>query len=172
LLFWVARGALGFLAGVISVLAIHQPAWAALHVSGIVAGLSEPYAHGKIANLCLIGGLFGIPIGLGAKWLRWPQLWIWGSILGFGSSLLAVAFAPGALHFLFGNWLPVTPVGLVLVNGLWGCGAGLLVYPIEAVTKRLTAELLAAGAGGSTPMASWLRRPRPQPGSAYGGGPF
>jgi hypothetical protein len=166
------RALLGFIAAAISVLTFYQAMAEALHVLALPGLMMPapypteplvPFGIPRIANDCLLSGLYGIVFGL-----VWPRLtgpaWLWGLGLGIIAAVIGLAAVPTITHLQPGaGWLSlnqyttmitmVLTYGLpasvgtsraliwlrsLLINGLWGIGTAVILSLIIAPGRRRT----------------------------------
>ena len=130
------RAALGFVAAAISVLTFHQAMWAVLHVLAL-PGMEMPPAYPtapvapwgvpKIVNLCFWGGLYGVAFGLMLPRLTAP-LRLCGLVLGVIAGLVGILVVPAIKGLPVGaGWDPRTWLLILLINGFWGIGVGIIL---------------------------------------------
>jgi hypothetical protein len=140
------RIALGFVAGVISVLIFHQGMWTLLHVLDL-PGLGmpapfpmdgvPPFGVPRIVSLCFWGGVWGAVFGAVWTGARASNWWA-GIVLGFAAAftglfiVAAIKGLPIGGGWVWGNW-----VKSLLINGTWGLGVGLLlmVMPYQTASR-------------------------------------
>ena len=129
------RALLGFAAAAVSVLTFHQGTWALLHAAGLMPPAPyptdpvPPLGVPRIANFCFWAGLYGAAFGLALPRLprRAPML-----LLGLGLGLFAVlvlwfVVAPLKGQPVAGGFVPQRMLVTVLIHGVWGIGAGLIL---------------------------------------------
>jgi hypothetical protein len=126
---------LGFLAGALATLTVHQAAIGILHALGAVA--NAPYSFRAIPplgvpavlNLAFWGGVWGIVWALDAERRprRWP-LWLAGLVFGALAPTLVGWFvvAPLKGQALAQGFNPARMWIGPLVNGVWGLGTALI----------------------------------------------
>ena len=125
------RAALGFLAGVLGVLMVHQVIWALLHLAGMMPPAYPMRAAGPlhvplVADLAFWGGVWGLAFGLALPHLPPAPAWLLG--LGLGAAAILMAwFVVAPLHDApVGHGFSRNGVIISLVLNLpWGIGVGL-----------------------------------------------
>ncbi len=137
----VPRACLGFLAGVLSVLIVHQGLWALLHLAGMMGPAYPMRAVGPlhvplVADLAFWGGIWGLAFGLVLPRLPAGPAWLLG--LGLGATAILVGwFVVAPLHGApvgYGFSRNGVIISLVL-NLPWGVGVGLLAAGLMGRTS-------------------------------------
>ncbi len=128
----VQRACLGFIAGVLGVLIVHQGVWALLHLEGMMPPAypmqpAGPLHVPRVADLAFWGGIWGLAFGLALPRLPAAPAWLLGLGLG-AAAILAGWFVVAPLHGApVGNGFHRNGVIISLaVNLPWGVGVGLL----------------------------------------------
>jgi hypothetical protein len=132
------RLALGFIAGIVSVLVFHQGMVALLHVAdlpgfpALLAYSTDPtpfWGLPRLFGLCLWGGAWGALFGWMAPGLFRPPM-LAGVCFGIVVTLvwLFVA-APIGGEPVGGGWLPGNWLSSLAINGSFGLALG-LIYPL------------------------------------------
>ena len=133
-------GLQAFVAGFLSTLSFHQGTLAILHGAGLVARASYPTAptyplHAPaVISLAFWGGAWAVALCcvIGRLRLPWTSYVAWtafGAILPSIVALFVVLPLKGAP--IAGGWSPTVIATTLLLNGVWGFGAALLLRGFE-----------------------------------------
>jgi hypothetical protein len=130
----------GFVAGFVSTLVFHQGTLAVLHAAGLTSHAAYllaptwPFHVPEVLSLAFWGGvwavvlrrLIGRPRAPGVYWARWLEL---GAILPSLATWFIVL--PLNAQAIAGGGSPEVIAGALLLNGVWGLGAALLLRAID-----------------------------------------
>ena len=138
---WWKSGLEGFVAGFLSTLSFHQGTLAILHGAGLVARAAYPMAptyplHAPaVISLAFWGGVWAVALCrvIGRLRVAWTYYGAWtvlGAVLPSIVALFVVLPLKGAP--IAGGWSPTVIATALLLNGVWGFGAALLLRGFEA----------------------------------------
>ena len=127
------RAFLGFVAGTISVLVVHQGLWALLHAAGQIAQAPypthpvPPFGIPLIASLCFWGGVYGAIYGVLRPRLKAPR-WLCGLGLGLIATLIGW-FVVAPLHGMPAahGWHGGPMSRSALLDIAWGLGVSVIL---------------------------------------------
>lgn len=132
--------AFGFLAGALAVPTVHQLTIFLLTQVGLLQGTIfsmrpvPPWSVPAILSLTFWGGVWGLVLGLAAFYAPrpWP-LWLIGLLLGAIALPIVSWFvvAPLKAQPIAAGWNSTRMLISVLINGLWGLGAGLILMVLH-----------------------------------------
>jgi hypothetical protein len=132
-------GLAAFVAGFLSTLAFHQGMLAILHGAGLVARASYsmaptyPLHAPAVISLAFWGGVWAVAlrsvIGRRVAWTYYGAWTVLGAVLPSIVALFVVLPLKGAP--IAGWWSPGVIATALLLNGVWGLGAALLLRGFE-----------------------------------------
>lgn len=143
------RSLLGFVAGFLATLVFHQLTLALLWGAGLApfgpfqTAPTQPFGVPAVLSLAFWGGVWGIAYALvDNRWFPqggayWATAFSFGAILPSLVALLVVLPLKGKG---LGGWHPHLLVTVLLVNGAWGLGTGLILKWLEGRCDRWRAE--------------------------------
>lgn len=132
----------GFCGAVISTLTFHQAMWSLLFFAGLMRPpfplTTNRFGIPLLVSICIWRGLWGAAYGAANLWRLKPA---WLSGLLFGVFVGAWEWVSGFLRS--GEWALSQPKWLylmqvLLVNGFWGLGLGMILAVLSARTRRTT----------------------------------
>lgn len=144
----VGRIALGFIAGVIAVLIVHEGIIYLLGVAGYIPPPNRgwsmtpaipPYGVPRLVNNAFWGGLWGVLFALLCNWIPGGMSWLKGLIFGLFivvvSNWLLLPLIKGrvfgqANQVLFGGWDPTRMLITIAIVGGFGLGLGIVYASI------------------------------------------
>jgi hypothetical protein len=126
------RAVLGFIAGAVGVLVFQQAVIGVLQLLGVIPGTpynmrpAPPFGVPQVFSSAFWGGVWGVLFALASA--RLTARAYWAVALLFGAVLLPLVgwFVVAPLKGLpaAGGWQPSRMLLSVLINGVWGLGAG------------------------------------------------
>ena len=143
-----ARPLLGFVAGFLATLVFHQLTLGLLWGLGMAPfapfqmAPTQPFGVPAVLSLAFWGGVWGIAYALVDRRFfpqgdaYWAMAFAFGAILPSLVALLVVLPLKGKA--LGGGWQPALLVTVLLVNGAWGVGTGLILKWLSARCGRVT----------------------------------
>jgi hypothetical protein len=133
-------GLKAFVAGFLSTLSFHQGMLAVLHGAGLVARVSYsmaptyPLHAPAVISLAFWGGVWAVALSsvIGRRRAAWTYYGAW-TVLGavFPSLVALFVVLPLKGAPIAGGWSPETIATALLLNGVWGFGAALLLRGFE-----------------------------------------
>lgn len=131
-----ARPLFGFVAGFLATLVFHQLTLALLWGAGMApfapfqTAPTQPFGVPAVLSLAFWGGVWGIAYALVDRRFPparcyWATAFLFGAVLPSLVALLVVLPLKGKA--LGGGWQPALLVTVLLVNGAWGVGTGLIL---------------------------------------------
>ncbi|HLF96445.1 MAG TPA: hypothetical protein VI457_04820 [Methylococcaceae bacterium] len=132
-----SRPLFGFIAGFLATLVFHQLTLALLWGAGLApfgpfqTAPTQPFGVPAVLSLAFWGGVWGIAYALVDRRFFPQGNAYWSTAFGFGAilpSLVALLVVlPLKGKALGGGWQPGLLVTVLLVNGAWGVGTGLIL---------------------------------------------
>ncbi|KAA2236056.1 hypothetical protein [Salinarimonas soli] len=134
------RAVLGFLAGVLSVLLVHQVVILALSSAGLIQAMPysmrpiPPLGVPTVVNGAFWGGLWGVLFAFVADRLPLPGLWLKGLVFGLLGPLLVNWFvvAPLKGQPMAGGFVPARMWPGVVILGAFGIGIALIYRLLQS----------------------------------------
>jgi hypothetical protein len=137
----------GFIAGFLATLTFHQFALTVLYYTGIAPSgpfsmsATSPFGVPAVISLSFWGGVWGILYTMLDN--RFPdgfRYWITSFLFGAVPPSLVAFFIVFPLKGLpvAGGWKVPMLVTVILINGTWGVGTGILIKVISALQHNLT----------------------------------
>ena len=143
----LVRAALGFAAGVASVLTFHQAAWAALHGVGLMSMAPYPMAPTSFGvpllfSISVARGVLAALYGLVFRRIDRPA-WLSGLALGavVGSGEWLIAYAQTA-QWSIPRWMVLFLMQALVINTAWGIGVGVIFGAMYRMSTPLTRKPL------------------------------